>query len=340
LLLVGLTLRRLLAPDPSPLIELSGRALGTIWSVKLNRPDTGDEPQRERLLAAIREALDGVDSLMSTYRADSELSRFNRFASTEPFALSAPTLEVFALAQEISELTDGAFDVTVGPLVAAWGFGADEEPGESPSQERLAALRERVGYRLLRLDSSTDTIAKLHPEVVCDLSAIAKGYAVDEVVAALRALGHRDFLVEVGGELGARGRRPDGTPWRVAIERPDALTRSVFAVVGLDDRGMATSGDYRNFYQRDGVRLSHLIDPRAGRPIAHRLASVTVVDPQAARADALATALSVLGPEEGFALATREKIPAYFILRMADDQLERRATPSLEALLLAEPGSK
>lgn len=315
--------------------------MGTTWAVKVHAPDA-TAAERDQLLGAIRERLDRVDRLMSSYDADSEISRFNRFRSTEPFALSPATLEVFALAEEVSQLTGGAFDVTVGPVVAAWGFGATsppsaEGPPAAPSEAELASLREHVGYRLLKLQRGASRIAKAHADVSCDLSAIAKGYAVDELVAAVRERGYGDFLVEVGGELAARGQRPDGTRWRVAIERPDALGRSIYAVVGLEDQAMATSGDYRNFYRRDGVRLSHLIDPRIGRPIAHRLASVTVIDPSAARADALATALSVLGPGPGYALAEREGIPAYFIVRDATGELESRATSGFAGLILKEP---
>ena len=340
LLLVGLTLRRLLAPDPPALIELHGPTMGTTWSVKaVAAPlDDASQPEPNGLRSAIALRLDLVNSLMSTYDPESELSRFNRFASSDPFELSANTLEVFRLAQDISALTGGAFDVTVGPLIAAWGFGAAAADSPSPTPAELAALRLRVGYRLLRLSPQTSQISKAHPEVVCDLSAIAKGYAVDQIAETMRDLGYRDFLVEVGGELAARGRRPDGSPWRVAIEQPDALTRSVYAVVALEDQAMATSGDYRNFRESDGVRLSHLVDPREGRPVAHRLASVSVVDPSAARADALATALSVLGPVEGHALAEREGIAAYFILRGEDHQTEVLTTTAFQGLLLTEPG--
>lgn len=344
LLLLALTLRRLSAPEPDSLSELSGSTMGTTWAVKVRAPEAS-AGEISRLREAIRGRLDLIDSLMSSYHSESEISRFNRFASTEPFPLSQATLEVLALAQEVSELSGGAFDVTVGPLVSAWGFGvastgASEAPPPAPTAGELASVRERVGYGLLDLELATGRISKAHPEVECDLSAIAKGYAVDQLVAALRDLGYRDFLVEVGGELAARGRRPDGTRWRVAIERPDALGRSIYAVVGLEDQAMATSGDYRNFYQRDGVRLSHLIDPRVGRPIAHRLASVSVVDPSAARADALATALSVLGPVDGPALAEREGIPAYFILRAEAGETENLATSGFAGLLLREPQSE
>jgi thiamine biosynthesis lipoprotein len=341
--LVGLTIRRLLAPDVAPLTELHGSTMGTTWSAKVVTPGSArssgaPDPDPRQLQAAIEERLALVNSLMSTYDPESELSRFNRFASARPFDLSANTIEVFELAQEISALTDGAFDVTVGPLIAAWGFGAAAEERHSPSASELAALRSRVGYQLLQLDPAAGQISKAHPEVVCDLSAIAKGYAVDQVADAISDLGYRDFLIEVGGELVGRGRRSDGDAWRVAIERPDALTRSVYAVVALEDAAMATSGDYRNFHESDGVRLSHLVDPRIGRPITHRLASVSVVDESAARADALATALSVLGPDEGYALAEREGIAAYFILRSRENWTEVLTTPAFEGLLIAEPG--
>jgi thiamine biosynthesis lipoprotein len=341
LLLVGLTLRRLLAPDVPPLIELHGSTMGTTWSAKVvttGSARSSGAPDPEQLHGAIEERLALVNSLMSTYDPESELSRFNRSGSTQPFDLSANTIEVFELAQDISALTDGAFDVTVGPLIAAWGFGAAATERRSPSASELAALRSRVGYQLLRLDPTAGQISKARPEVVCDLSAIAKGYAVDQAAEAMRDLGYRDFLIEVGGELVGHGRRPDGNAWRVAIERPDALSRGVYAVVALDDAAMATSGDYRNFHESDGVRLSHLVDPRVGRPIAHRLASVTVVDESAARADALATALSVLGPEEGHALAEREGVAAYFILRSRDNWTEVLTTPAFDGLLIAEPG--
>ena len=195
------------------------------------------------------------------------------------------------------------------------------------------AMRPLVGFERIEIDPSAGTLTKTLAGVTCDLSAIAKGYAVDRVAAALRELGHGDFLVEVGGEVRAQGRRPDGSFWRVAIETPDSNARSVFEVVSLHDLALATSGDYRNYYEVDGRRISHTIDPRTGHPIEHALASVSVLHSDAVHADALATALDVLGPEAGYALAQREGLAAYFIVRREDGSFAPRATPAFERAL-------
>ena len=306
------------APLPGPLFELAGESMGTTWNVKLaveSLPREGPPA----IAAAVQAELDLVDGRMSTWRPDSELSRFNRHVSREPFALSSETLAVLVVAQEVSELSGGAFDVTIAPLVSLWGFGARARVGDPPSDAEIASALERVGFERLRLDAKAGVAAKSDPMLVCDLSAVAKGYAVDRVADRLAALGYTAFLVEVGGELGARGLRPDGGPWRVAVEAPDggAGDRGVHLVLGLSELSMATSGDYRSYYELDGMRISHTIDPRDGRPIRHGLASVTVVHPEAARADALATALNVLGPAAGRALAADLDLPAYFIARRA-----------------------
>ena len=334
-LLIGASLYRYFEPPQGELIELNGTALGTTWFVKLNEPGLGRE-SREQARLAIRRELDRVDQLMSTWNAESELSRFNQRASTQPFPLSPPTLEVLEVAQHVSAQSGGALDITVGPLVRAWGFGAGATvaPNE-PDAQTLARLKESVGYRGIVLDPPAQTVRKLHPETEIDLSAVAKGYAVDQMARALEALGFDDFLVEVGGELRAYGQRPGGGPFRVAIERPesDARGRSIFAIALLEDAAMATSGDYRTFYIRDGTRLSHLLDPRSARPIAHAVASVSVIDKTAASADAWATALGVLGPDEGMAVAEREHLAAYFILREPNDSLRGVATPRFAPLL-------
>lgn len=313
-------------------VALSGPTMGTTWSVSLAgraRPP-GDVATTR---AAIEERLETVNRLMSTWDPDSELSRFNRHASTDPFPLSSETLAVLGIAQEVSERTGGAFDATVAPLVAAWGFGARAGGRmDGPSAGELAQIRRRVGFRLLELDPVAGTVRKRQPDLECDLSAIAKGFAVDEVARALEALGWTDFLVEVGGEVRARGQRPGGGSWRVGIERPDAKGRSVQAVVALADRAMATSGDYRSFREQGGERRAHIVDPRSGRPVGHRLASVSVVHRDAVRADAWATALAVLGPEEGFALAEAEALAAYFVLRTEAGAFQIRSTRAFPAL--------
>jgi len=337
-LLLALTVRRLwCTPTALPVLEFSGATMGTTWVLKVAARDLPLE-DRAAVRAAVEERLERVNALMSTWDPDSEVSRLNRHASTEPFRVSPETLEVLRVAQEVSGRSGGAFDVTTGPLVAAWGFGAGARlPGAEPDALELADLRERVGFELVEIDATAGTASKGHPGVECDLSAIAKGYAVDAVTLALEALDYGDFLIEVGGELRARGERPAGGPWRVAIEDPDAADRVPHRVISLADRAMATSGDYRSFYRQGGERVSHVIDPRTGRPVRHALASVTVVHESATRADAWATALAVLGPEEGPALAATEGLAAYFIVRTAEGEFRRVTTPAFEVVVGAEP---
>jgi len=331
--LLGLTIHRLMcAPAEAQIEEFSGSTMGTLYSVKLAAPPLSSE-LRTRITEAIERELEFVDSRMSTWRGDSELSRFNQSKSTEPFPISPETFEVFRVAEEVSEASGGAFDVTVGPLVAAWGFGATDHLPEPPAPEELAALEGLIGHDGLHLEADPPSIAKRHPGMRCDLSAIAKGYAVDRVADALEDLGQTDYLVEIGGELRASGRKRDGTPWRVGIERPDTAERTSQLVLDLDDIGLATSGDYRNYYEADGVRISHTIDPRVRHPITHNLASVSVLHESTTRADALATALNVLGPEEGLSWATEHGLAAFFLVREAPGRFRSAATPAFDAYL-------
>jgi thiamine biosynthesis lipoprotein len=330
--LVVLSVHRLACtPSPSPYEEFTGETMGTTYSVKV-ATERLSEAERGRVQEAITSRLSRVVALMSTWETDSELSRFNRHRAGVPYPVSRETLAVFQLARAVSELSGGAFDVTVGPLVDAWGFGAADRLPTPPSDEELAGLRERVGYERVAINAAAGTLTKEHPNTECDLSAVAKGYAVDLVAEALLELGYRAFLVEIGGEVRTAGRRGDGSRWRVAIERPDPEERSVHRVLGLEDLALATSGDYRNFYESEGIWISHLIDPRTARPIDHSLASVSVLHREAAWADALATALIVLGPAEGYALADRERFAAYFIVRESNGRLRERATPAFESL--------
>lgn len=322
-----------LSVDEPVLVQWTGATMGTTYQVKLVAPGL-DADARADLTAAGEARLERVDALMSNWRPDSELSRFNARTEPEPARLDPQTLGVLALAEEVSRASGGGFDVTVAPLVRAWGFGADAA-GTPPAPGELAALRERVGHGLLEIDRERGTVRKLRPDVEVDLSAIAKGHGVDELARLLLERGHRDFLVEIGGELRAHGLRPDGTPWRVAIEQPDARDRAIHRVIPLRDRAMATSGDYRNYYERDGRRISHTIDPRTGRPIEHGLASVTVVAPEAVVADAWATALQVLGPRDGPELARSRGLAVWFIAR-EDDGFRAFGTDAFAALVPAD----
>lgn len=330
LLVAALFASRGVLRDRRPEIhDISGLTMGTTYTVMIQGVLT---PARSAELRDTIEArLETVNRLMSTYDSSSELSRFNRHDSEEPFAVSPQTLEVFQVARRVSERSGGAFDVTVGPLVDAWGFGPPGRPATPPDDEEIERLRERVGYERIVIDAAAGTLAKTHRRTVADLSAVAKGYGVDQVAEALDGLGFTAFMVEVGGEIRARGRKADGSPWRAGIEAPDAQVRSAYRAVALVDMAVATSGDYRSYYETDGVRYAHILDPRTGRPARHAGASVSVLHERAAVADAWATALSVLGPEQGWQLAEREGVAAYFLTRVGDG-LEARATSAFERL--------
>jgi thiamine biosynthesis lipoprotein len=331
-LLIVLSIHRYSQTPGADVYVMRGVAMGTSWSVKIAGAELSPDDEK-RLDNLVSTRLARIDKLMSTWDPSSELGRFNAHPAREMFRVSRETREVLDLAQEVYELSGGAFDVTVGPLVRAWGFGAGAAEGapSPPTPAELQEARARVGFQMLAFDA-LGRLYKQFPGVELDLSALAKGYAVDFVAEGLEKLGYTDFLFELGGELRGRGTHRDGSPWRVAVEEPRDEGRAIHAIVRLENASLATSGDYRSFYERDGQRFSHTIDPRNGRPLEHGLASVSVVHPEAARADALATALNVLGPEEGLALARDEGIAAYFITRVGEG-FEVSMTDSFRALL-------
>lgn len=314
----------------APALEFTGPTMGSSYTVKIATATLS--PERQAIVReTVHDALMAVDLAMSTHRPDSELSRFNAYAATSPFALSNDSFAVFARAREVSALSGGAFDVTVGPVVDAWGFG----PGRSHrivGVDEVVALEPRVGWQMLALDDAARTVAKARPDLRADLSGIAKGHGVDLAARALDALGVGDYMIEAGGEVRVRGRNADGRPWQIAIEQPDALPQRPRLVVPLDNLAMATSGDYRIYFEQAGQRYCHEIDPATRSPIATGVASVTVVDADCARADAMATALIVLGLERGLALAAERGIAAHFIVRTADGHLVDHASPAFAAL--------
>lgn len=314
-----------------PAWELSGATMGTRFSVTIAAPL--EKSLREQLQGEIAAKLEGVENAMSTYRAHSEISRFNSSRSTGWFGVSESTCRAVEAAGRISGLSDGAFDVTVGPLVNLWGFGPDPVQLEPPPRAAIDAALERVDYRRLHTDCDQPALRKERADIYVDLSAYAKGFGVDEVADLLERRGIRDYLVEIGGELRLRGLDAGGDAWSVAIEAPSDDERIAGRVVSPAGKAMATSGDYRNFFEYRGHRYSHTIDPRTGYPTRHGLASVTVIADNAALADGLATALLVLGPDEGFALALREQMAAYFQVRQQDGFAERE-TPGFRAYVL------
>ncbi|MEO0814847.1 MAG: FAD:protein FMN transferase, partial [Myxococcota bacterium] len=285
----------------------------------------------DSLRQTIKTRLDRVNGLMSTYDPNSELSRFNDSSSGAPFQLSNETVEVLEIARSVGTDSEGSFEVTVGPLVDLYGFGPDGRPDSPPGPERIREVLDYVGPDTWSLRG--DSVVKHKPKARIDLSAVAKGYAVDEVARTLEGNGFRAYLVEVGGEVRASGFKADGTPFRVGIEEPVEDSRRVHAVLGLTDGSLATSGNYRNVYEQDGVRYVHTIDPKTGKPVAHRLLSASVVHNSCAIADAWATALMAAG-DEAWALAQRNSLDVLLIYAGADGTLEEKSTKAVDAIRL------
>ncbi len=304
-------------------VTLNGASMGTSWTVRLgNIPADVSVPT---LRSEIEALLERVNAQMSTYREDAEISRFNRAAAGEVLTMPEDFTRVLTAALALAEATGGAYDPTVGPLVNLWGFGPDPSLDRVPPEDELAAARRRVGWQRIVFNPGSGALTQTGG-LMLDFSSIAKGYAVDLIAEHLQQHGIDNHLVDIGGDLRTRGQRPDGRPWRIAIERPLAESREVHSVLTLGDLAMATSGSYRNFFREQGRDFSHSIDPRSGYPVQHALVSVTVLHESCMQADALATALSVLGPVEGLTFA-REHGLAVMMLVAGDDAVEEIKTP-------------
>lgn len=316
---------------------IQGSIFGTTYLVKVRRP-SDPEITEASLRDRLHHALRSVDLQMSTYKKTSELSRFNASPRTEAIPVSLGLFRVLEASLEVSRLSGGAFDVTIGPIVNAWGFGPRNVP-KPPSADLLQKARSRVGWRHLHLDPGTRTIRKAIPNLYIDLSAIAKGYAVDILAEALEKRGIFDYMAEIGGEVRTRGTNPQGEAWRIGIETPTTRPEQrVHLVVPLRKAAMATSGNYRNYRLVDGRHVSHLIDARTSEPVSHSLSSVSVVHPTCMMADALATALYVLGPKDGLRLATEHGWAALFLIPKASG-FQRLASPAFQALMESRPNA-
>lgn len=291
--------------------------MGTVFSVKLVA--LADGLSAEVLAEQIRTRLNRIEQTMSTYIKQSELSLFNASRSTDWYDVSAELCVAIERTLEISRATDGAFDVTVGPLVNMWGFGPDDVVAVPPDQAELHAALSYVGFSNLATRCSTPALRKTTQDIYVDLSGWAKGYAVDQLTVLLDENSVTNYLIEIGGEVSARGLNAKRQKWAVAIERPIAGVRRPQTILYLANYAVATSGDYRNFFEYQGLRFSHAIDARVGKPVSHNLTAVTVVDKSAAYADAMATALLVLGPEAGPELAEKLGIAGLFLTRNNDE---------------------
>ncbi|MEN6494876.1 MAG: FAD:protein FMN transferase [Thermoguttaceae bacterium] len=309
----------------------TGRTMGTYY--RLTIVGQNDLTDAEAFHGELQAAAERVEALMSTYRPESELSRFNASRQTDWVPVARETAAVVHEAIDVGRKSGGGYDVTVGPLVNLWTFGPDHHrPIRCPSEAEIAKAKARVGLDRLEVRLDPPSLRKQRPDVYVDLSSIAKGYAVDQVAETLDRRGLADYCVDIGGEVRAKGLNARGFPWQIGIERPLPNEQSIEQVVPLSNLAMATSGDYRNYFEEDGVRYCHEIDPRTGRPICHTLASVTVIDPSCAQADAWATALLVAGPYAGYELAVKNRLAAFFIVKTPSGLVEKW-TPEFAPLL-------
>lgn len=305
-------------------MALTGATMGTTWSVSYIEPVR--DADADQLWADIQALLDDVNRSMSTYLDDSEISAFNRTSPEDWVQTSPAFFQVLQTALVIGKRSEGAYDVTVAPLVDLWGFGPGRPADAVPPAGEIAVLLERVGQHHLRLDEDKGRVMKQR-DLSLDFSSLAKGHVVDRIAALLAGRGIDRFMVEVGGEMRVSGLSGRGDPWRIAIEKPDRTLRSVAAAMTLTDVAIATSGDYRNYFEVEGRRYSHMIDPRTGYPVAHDLVSVTVVHPECMVADAWATALVVLGTERAMAVAQEQGLAVYFIHRAGDEFVHSHTPP-------------
>jgi thiamine biosynthesis lipoprotein len=327
--------------SPAGPAQFAGPTMGTTYHVTVPAADT--PARREAVQAAIDTVLGEVDRTLSTYRDDSELAHLNRDASRDWINVSPELWQLLQQARQVSLATDGAFDITVAPLLDAWGFGAANTRPDAvfvpPTPAQIEQAMRATGHGRLELrDTAAPAVRKAVPGMRLTVDGIAPGHAVDRIAQALDALRYRDYMVEIGGEVRARGERPGGGAWRIAVEAPRALAREPLVGLRLRDMAVSTSGDYRDArVDAAGRAYSHTIDPRTGRPVAGALTSVTVLAPLAAQADAYATALTVMGTEPGLRWATAHGVPALFVERGGDGKGWRlRASPAFAAWI--EPG--
>jgi FAD:protein FMN transferase len=292
------------------LITFSGPTMGTRYSVTLASRDDIADLQNKVEVRVVE-----INGRMSTYDDESELSRFNQFEGTEWFAVSADTARVVKFALGVAELTNGAFDPTVGPAVNLWGFGPQGKRRTPPNDEEIEQALAKIGYQNLEVRTEPPALRKKRADVYLDLSAVAKGYAVDEVAKLLLLEDCRDSLVVIGGEIRASGKKPDGSHWRIGIEQPDSKGEALERKVQIEDMAIGTSGDWQNAFSHDGVRYSHVIDPQTARPVSHNVAGVTVLADRAIQTDAWATALLVMGNERGMAWCEENRVAAVFFIR-------------------------
>ncbi|MEM7082056.1 MAG: FAD:protein FMN transferase [Pseudomonadota bacterium] len=312
--------------SPAEHLTLNGQTMGTTYHVSIANAPRGLSARE--VGEAVEDTLSQVNSQFSNWLPDSDVSRFNRHASTDPFTLSDAFHDLLDIADEVHSASDGYFDLTLAPVVELWGFGPEARDKEAPTAHAIEQARLLTGQkRVLRRDRRAQTLTKMTPSVSLNVASIAKGAGIDALAQQFIHLGLTDFMIEIGGDLRVVGLGPRGTPWRIGIETP-AASRAVSDIVTISNRSMATSGDYRNYFDEDGVRYSHILDATTGRPITHSTASVTVLADTAARADAWATALLAAGRKRGVMIAEQQGIAALFLDRTIAVDAEAPARPA------------
>lgn len=307
------------APQQPVEIAITGKTMGTTYNIKVVQ-QTDAPIDIQALQAEIDDALMQVNALMSTYDPKSELSLLNKTPAGQAFPISEQTEYVLTEAIRLNNLSQGSLDITVGPLVNLWGFGPDKRPEVIPTQTQLTEIADYVGIDKFQLGDGV--VTKLHSKLYIDLSTIAKGYGVDVVADIIENNQIDNYLVEIGGEMRVAGKKGNESDWRIAIEQPITTERAIQKIISIGDSAVATSGDYRNYFEKDGVRYSHLIEPTTGYPIKHNLVSVTVVHPSSMTADGLATALNVMGADKAKVLAVSNDLAVFMIMKEGGEFIE------------------
>lgn len=312
-------------------LVIEGKTMGTFYRVSLAGVDNSREAAlRQQIEAQLAED----DHQLSTYKDDSVLSRFNQYQGSVPQPISAGMADIIVTSLRIGQKTSGAMDITVGPLVNLWGFGPQKQPIKTPTDAQIDAARQQIGLQHLRVIQQEDGqyLQKDLPNMYVDLSTVGEGYATDHLARLIEGNGISNYLVSVGGAVVSRGYNAKGNPWQVAIQKPTDKESAVQAIVDLQGMGISTSGSYRNYYELDGKRLSHIIDPATGHPITHKLVSATVIASTALEADGWDTGLMVLGTKKAMALAEKEHLAVYLITKKGDS-FEVHMTPQFKAYL-------
>lgn len=322
------------ATPASTATVLDGKTMGTFWRVSVIGVD---EAKAQALRAKVQAQLDADDRLLSTWKNDSALMRFNHAADTRPWPVSEAMADIVTLSLRIGAKTHGAMDITVGPLVNLWGFGPDKQPVATPDAQAIAAAKARTGLQHLQVinQSGRQFLQKDIPDLFVDLSTVGEGYAADHLARLMEQEGISRYLVSVGGALVSRGMNGEGKPWQVAIQKPTDQENAVQAIVDINGHGISTSGSYRNYYELDGKRISHVIDPQTGQPITHKLVSVTVIAPTALEADGWDTGLMVLGPEKAQQVVREQGLAVYMIVKEGEG-FKTWMSPQFRTFLVGE----